>query len=199
MSFDPNGNLEILHGPAVVWELIGTQANPDDPYDNTGEIVYYEKKENLVVNTGRAEVLAFISNIITGSASAQPFPWLCAGACSTAATVTDTRLNYELRGNATRVAITNISSTAVTRANFNTATNVIGGVTYYMNVVYQGVYGANDGNNLQPFQEYALNTIGVLPTTPTATSGVIFNHLIASAPLIKTDQIILTVNLTLYI
>lgn len=158
-----------------------------------GEVVHEEKKENLIVKTGRADVLQLLFDLSGVALNA-----MGAGACSTAATVDDTRLNYEHILNPTRKDLTNTDGDPLDVADIVDETYTDGlGNTYYKKLVLQATYAAGDLNNGHPFQEYGLFSTATLPGTPTGTSGVMFNHLVAASPISKDATITLLVIVTL--
>jgi hypothetical protein len=162
--------------------------------NEAGEIVSRETDQNIVVIGGRENVL----NLLFALAASSTVVALGAGASGTAATATDTRLNYELVGNASRKPLTNTSFAPLSSADVVLETFVDGfGETYYTKIIVQGVYQLVDGNNGQPFQEYGLFSTTALPGTPTSTSGIMFNHFVAGAPVVKDNTITITVQVTI--
>lgn len=169
------------------WDIKGIQE---------GEIVYHDVKQNLIVQTGRSDVLGLLFGM--ASTCAQPIVSLAAGACSTAAAVTDTRLNYELIANGNRLTLTDTGSSPLSCSDIVSETFTDGlGNTYYKKVIVQGIYLTTDANNGQPFQEYGLMTTLPCPATPTTISGIMFNHLVASAPIIKNNSTQIVVQITI--
>jgi hypothetical protein len=176
---------------AVQWEVITRPVENDV----VGEISHYSKGENLVTNTGRT---ALLSMAFVPSASAiGGWYWLAVGASSTAAQVTDTRLTYELVGNATRKALTNTNGAVPSVGDISLQTITIGGFTYYEYIVLQTTFLTTDGNNNNTFAEYGLFTTGVLPAGPTGSSGGMFNHYIDSNPAFKAATNQITVAITI--
>lgn len=161
-----------------------------------GVVIQEETKENLITNTGRVDVL----DLLFGFGAGQPIIAMAAGACSTAAAVTDTRLNYEyslLSG--TRATLTNVSNVAISAGDVVAETITIGADTFYEKIVVQATYPANisDPTNGNPYQEYGLVSNASCPGTPTGTSGILFNHLVAGSAIVKdaSTQIIVVVTL----
>lgn len=155
--------------------------------NDTGEILYEFEQSNLVVKVGRSAILDFLFG--TGSPSA--FLYLGAGPCSTAATVDDTRLTYELIANASRK---NPTVSAI-----STGTYTISGNTYYKTIQLQTSFvGASDSNVDETFREYALFDSDTLPGTPTSTSGRMLNHLIAPGDTVLYSSSTITVTINVY-
>lgn len=153
----------------------------------TKEVLFEEKVENLVTKVGREDIL----NFVFAAASASSFIYLGAGASSTAATVNDTRLTYELIGNANRKTC---SVGAV-----STGTYTISGNTYYKTVALSSSYdGDTDGNAGQTFREYGLFNINTLPGTPTSSSGRMFNHLVAGSDTTLSPGTTITITINVY-
>ena len=142
------------------------------------------KGHNLVVNDGRTRILslAFVPSASTGLGG---FYWLGVGASATPATVTDTRLTYELIGNPTRKFLTNTNGITPTTGNIQLETVTVSGCTFYEKLVLQAIYSTTDGNNSNTFNEYGIFTTATLPGSPTSTSGTMFNHYIDPSPATK--------------
>lgn len=169
--------------------------------DLQGNVLQVKEKANLITNPGRSQ---FIANALglTGSAAVIA---LAVGACTTAAQVTDTRLTYELIGNATRKTLTNTSGAALSPSDIVTypsgtaiVLNATSTATFYQSITMQATYNSGDGNNGNQFGEYGLSTSITLPGTPTASSGVLVNHLIDASPTFKTASNSITAQVTLY-
>ena len=170
-------------------------------HDLLGNIVSDKTKANLIVNSGRSQLIANALGL-TGSSAIIA---LGVGASTTAAQVTDTRLTHELIGNATRKALTNTSGAALSPSDITTypsgtaiVLNATSTATFYQSITAQAVYDSGDGNNGNQFGEYGLFTTVTLPGTPTASSGVMFNHLIDASPTTKTASNSITAQVTLY-
>lgn len=161
--------------------------------EDSGVILSIKEKENLITNNGRSLML----ESTFGLAGSSVIVALAVGASTTTATVTDTRLTYELIGNATRKTLTNTSGAALTAGDITLETTTIGTVTYYEKLVVQAIYAAGDSNNGNQFGEYALANTVTNPANPTATSGVILNHLIDSSPVQKTASNSVTIQITI--
>lgn len=170
-------------------------------YDKEGNVVEDVVLRNLVTDAGRTQL---ISNLLALTASAGVIA-LCVGACTTAAQVTDTRLTYELIGNATRKTLTNTSGAALSPSDIVTYSggtsivlNATSTATFYQSITAQATYNSGDGNNGNQFGEYGLNTSITLPGAPTNTSGVLFNHLIDPSPTFKNSSNSITLQISLY-
>lgn len=160
---------------------------------DTGEVLYEETSENVVVKVGRGELLKLIFNL-----SGSTFLFMAAGPCSTAATVNDTKMTYEHILNATRKSLTNTSDVALTAGDVVDETTVVSGVTYYKKIVVRTKYlGVSDSNVNHPFQEYGLFSTATLPGTPTGASGNMLNHYVAASPIVLDNLTTLIINLTL--
>lgn len=159
-----------------------------------GEPNHRSISENLVVNTGRTQL---ISMAFVPSASAiGGFYYLGVGASSTTAQVIDTRLTYELIGNPTRKTVTNANGVTPTTGDIQLQTITVGGCTFYEYIVLQTTYTTTDGNNNNTFAEYGLFTLAALPGSPTGTSGIMFNHYIDPNPAFKASTNQVTVQIT---
>lgn len=161
--------------------------------DLLGNIVTEKESENLVVNSGRNLLIYFLLGF-TGASSVVA---LGVDASSTAAAVTQTQLVYELRGNPTRKSITNTSNVALSASDIVLETTTIGSTTYYEKIVLQAQFAAGDGNNGNVFNGYGLFTTTTLPATPTASSGIMFNRFVDPAPITKTADNSITIQVTL--
>lgn len=148
--------------------------------------VEQSKGHNLVVNDGRTRVLslAFVPSASTGLGG---FYWLGVGASATPAAVTDTRLTYELIGNATRKFLTNTNGNTPSTGDIQLETVTVSGCTFYEKLVLQAIYQTTDGNNNNTFNEYGIFTTGTLPGSPTSSSGTMFNHYIDPSPATKSS------------
>jgi len=163
-----------------------------DVINHYGVLVSEHTNENLITNVGKN--LDFDRLFGFGLAAINA---LGAGASATAAAISDTRLTYELIGNASRKTLTNTSGAALSNADIVAETITISSVTYTQKLVVQAVYGTGDGNNGQPFQEYALFNTTTNPATPTSTSGVMLNHFIDGSSILKSGSNTITVQTTL--
>lgn len=154
-----------------------------------GEVSHHSRSENLVVNTGRTQLMSMA--FVPSASAIGGFYYLGVGASSTAAAPGDTRLTYELIGNPTRKTLTDSNGLTPQTGDIQTQTIVIGGVTYYQFLELQSTYTTTDGNNNNTFAEYGLFTTGVLPGSPTSSSGTMFNHYIDPNPAFKsaTNQV----------
>ena len=162
---------------------------------NTGEILEEFSSPNLVVKLGREHVIRNLFNL-----SGTQFLYMGAGSSSTAATVDDTRLEYELIGNANRITATNTSGGALSGSDIQTGTYSVSGNTFYKLLPVQVEYdGATDGNQDEFFIEYALFSSNTLPVTPTSTSGVMFNRYVAPTGITLTASTVLTVIANIYV
>lgn len=164
------------------------------------QVLSEEDKTNLIVDTGRTDVLDLLFNL-TGQAA---LVGLGVGASSTAAVHTDTRLNYEYTatdsaaGPTKRYTLTNTSGAALSASDVVSDTFTDGlGNTFYKKIVVQSIIPTTDPNVGQPFQEYGLFTSQNLPATPTSTSGLMFNHLVAASAIIKDGSTQIVVQITL--
>jgi hypothetical protein len=145
----------------------------------TGEILYEETYYNVIVKTGREDMLKLLFNL-TGQV---PLVALGAGSGSTAADEADTRLETELIANATRKSLTKTDGSTPLIVETDEVT--IMGTDYFKKVVCRGVFLSGDSNNGSNFREYGLFTTLTLPGTPTGTSGIMFNHFVAGADIPK--------------
>lgn len=167
-----------------------------------GQVVQEEVTDNLIVDDGRTNMLSLLFNL-TGQAALVS---MGVGACSTAASHTDQRLAYEYThtGNTpstNRYALTNTNSLTISASDIVSDTFVdtseTPNITYYKKLVVQAVIPSTDPNVNQPFREYGLFTNTACPSTPTGTSGLMFNHLIANADIIKDNVTQILVQVTL--
>lgn len=168
----------------VTWRIIER--------DLEGNIVSDHESSNLVVNTGREQTFR---NLFAVGASG-PFICIGVGASATAATVNDSRLTHELIYNPTRKLLFDKTNGTLDNADIETEITVISGVTYYRKIVVQGTWDSTDLNNNNQFAEYGVFTSTTLPSTPTSTSGVMFNHFIDPAPILKTSANSVTAQIT---
>jgi len=185
-----------MHIPATacaVWRIIEKDVH--------GNVLRDRELKNLIVNAGRNQDLLNLF-MLPGSGG---FVALGAGASTTAATVSDTRLTYELIGNAARKSLTNTSGAALSPSDVVSypsgvaiVLNATSTATFYSSVTCQAVYDSGDGNNGNQFGEYALFTTATNPATPTSTSGVMYNHLIDPSPTIKSAANSITCQVTVY-
>ena len=184
--------MSIVDIPAVaVWKI--------QEHDVNGNLISEREMKNLITNSGRTQ---FFRNLLALTASGG-FVALGVGASTTAATVSDTRLTYELIGNAARKPLTNTSGAALSPSDIVTATttivlNATSTATFYQNISCQAVWNSGDLNNGNQFGEYGLFTTATLPGTPTGTSGTMFNHLIDPNPTFKSAANQITGIVTLY-
>lgn len=155
----------------------------------------YEKEgTNIIVNSGRDQML----RLLFGLAASTPAISLTVGACSTAATVNDTRLTYELIGNPTRKPLVSaISGGVLSASDIQNETITISSVTYYKKLVCQATWDSTDPNNGNQFGEYGLNTSITNPATPTSTSGVLINHYVDPNPTVKSAGNAITAQITI--
>lgn len=177
----------------VVWRLI--------EHDLEGNVLRDFTKHNLIVNSGRTQA---IENLLGLTASAAVVA-IGVGASTTAAQVTDTRLTYELIGNAARKALTNTSGATLSPSDIVTypsgvtiVLNASSSATFYQSITCQAVWNSGDGNNGNQFGEYGLFTTATNPGTPTSTSGIMYNHLIDPSPTVKSSGNSITAQITLY-
>lgn len=163
---------------AAVWKIT--------EHDLKGNVLSEREIKNLITNAGRTQ---FFRNLFALTASGG-FVALAVGACTTAATVADTRLTYELIGNAARKPLVNTSGAALSPSDIVTSKttivlNATSTATFYENMSVQATFLSGDGNDGNQFGEYALATTATLPGSPTGTSGTIFNHLVDPNPIFK--------------
>ena len=168
-------------------------------HDVQGNLIEEKNLKNLVVQTGRTQLLR---NLFALSASGGVVA-LGVGASTTAATLNDTRLTYELIGNPTRKPLTNTSGAALSPSDIVNQTSVIvlnasSSATFYQQLTCQAVYNSGDSNNGNQLGEYGLFTTATNPGTPTSTSGVMYNHLIDPSPTQKSAANSVTVQITCY-
>lgn len=163
----------------------------------TGEVLYDSGwVTNVVTDNGRN----MTANCVFGLSASATLVALGAGACSTTAVHTDTRLNYEHILNAQRKTLTNTSGALLTNSDVGAASfSDSFGEPYYKKITIQSVYdGSVDSNVNQPFQEFGLFTTTALPATPTSTSGTCWNHLVNGSPITLTSSTVLTIQVTVY-
>lgn len=151
----------------LVWE---------DPKISSG------KNFNLTTNVGKQLMFNTIFQL-AGSA----FPvFFAVGASSTAAALTDVTLKYEHILDGTRPRLTNSAGTALTNASVTVSAFSDAGYTpsynYSVAAVVMGTIPAATLNLNQPIQEIGLATLAACPTTPTGTSGILFNHYVFGSP-----------------
>lgn len=157
----------------IQWKLEGK--------NSFGETIHLFEKENLQVNTGKQELLKWIGNLATTSASG--FTFLGYGASSFTPTVEDTRIGgnsgaptvgYEYVGNGVRYTISNWTQSA--------EIYVYSGLTFTEkltgSVTINGSTDLNASAVGVPIQSYALFNTWVLPADPKNTSGIMFNELV---------------------
>lgn len=172
-------------------------------YTGTAEDVLLDSHEakNIVVNTGRDNTIAQLLGF-TWSASGTPVISMGVGASSDGTTdQTKTKLSYEYIGNASRQTLTNTDSETLLnladRNDISLETLNVSGYDFYKKIIVQSVYGPSDGNNGQVFREYGLFTTLTKPSTPSATSGVMFNRFVDSDPITKSGSNSVVVQVTL--
>lgn len=162
---------------------------------DSGEVLYEETSKNLVVKLGREYVLRNLFDLTPTT-----FLAMGVGVSSTDATVNDTRLTYELIGNATRVTLTNTSGAPLSSSDIQNGTFSVDGGTYYKKLPVQVIYdGTTDGNVGAFFAEYAIFDTDVLPVTPTSTSGIMFNHYVPNSSIELGPTTIITVIANIYV
>lgn len=170
--------------------LLGSWSVKAVKTEDESKVVYEERGPNVVVKTGKADVLQLVFAISGSSAIIA----LGAGASSTAATVDNTNLVYEHILNASRKVLTNTTDGGLTVSDIQDETITIDSCTYHKKITVRGKFtGASDGNVGHPFQEYGLFTTLALPSTPTGTSGVMFNRYVATTPITLTSDLTLIV------
>ena len=163
----------------------------------TGELIWESPEhKNLEVNSGRNRLIT-MAFVPSASTSFGGFYYLGVGASATAAQVTDTQLTYELIGNGTRKVLTNTAGLTPTNSDVVLETITIGSTTFFEKIVLQAIFTSGDGNNGNTFNEYALFNTAALPGTPTASSGVMFNHYIDPNPVTKTALNQVTTQITI--
>lgn len=178
--------------PAVaVWKI--------QEHDVKGNLISEREMKNLITNAGRTQ---FFRNMFALSASGG-FVALGVGASTTTAQVTDTRLTYELIGNAARKPLTNTSGAALSPSDIVTSEttivlNATSTATFYQSIACQAVWNSGDLNNGNQFGEYGLFTTATLPGTPTSTSGTMYNHLVDPNPTFKSAANQITAIVTVF-
>lgn len=185
----------------------------------TGELLYSELGENIVVYPGRQTVIQSCFNLAPSAIIA-----MAIGACATVAAATDTRLNYEHILDNFRYTLTDTNGNPLVPADVITSLFTDGlGNTYYKAITMQAqVNGATTGNANQPVQEYGLvsatnwgsgsityggsftGLVSKCPSSPfgtaaqgSAQSTLLFNHYIGDSPIILTSDIVLTIDVTI--
>lgn len=194
---------------AAKWTIIkvfpGTQEEadvfklryPEEPDFELGERrIVYNETPNLVTKAGRV----LTANNLFAMGSSGIICSMAAGACATAATVNDTRLTFELIGNATRKRLTNTSGASLSSSDVTAGTTVISGYTFEESLTAQAAYETTDGNDGNYFGEFGLTTTLTLPVSGISTSGTLFNHLIipGGTPILKQAGVQLLALVTLY-
>lgn len=173
---------------AGVWKRFET--------DLHGNIVSSSEGYNTITNNGKE---ALITLLFAFSGSSTSVALSCAaGASSTPATVSDTRLAYEHIANSLRKPLTNTSGASLSASDIESGSYLISGVTYTRRIICQAVWDSSDLNTGQPFREYAICTNINCPGSPTGTSGVIINHYIDSQTITKTGGNSITLQISLY-
>lgn len=157
----------------------------------TGEIVHEEEAKNIVVKVGKDDMLRLLFGL-----SGSSYVALAAGACSTAATVDDTQLNYEHILNPSRKSLTNTSDVALSASDIASEDYTEDTCDFHKKITVRGVYETGDANNGHPFQEYGLFTTDVLPATPTSAQPTMFNHFVAATPITKDASTEIVVDIT---
>ena len=166
-------------------------------HDLEGNLIkHYPPTHNLEVNSGRTHLMT-MAFVPSASTSFGGFYYLGVGASATAASVTDTQLTYELIGNPTRKVLTDTNGLTPSSGTITPFTTTIGSTTYYEQIILQAIFTSGDGNNGNTFNEYALFNTATLPGTPTASSGVMFNHYIDPNPVTKTGLNQITTQITI--
>lgn len=173
--------MQIIRPIHISW--IKRELEVDEQGKETGVVLSEVEGTNLVTNDGR--ILLF--ECLFALAASAGVVAMGVGASSTAAAVTDTHLAYELIYNPTRQLLTNVSGAQLSGSDIVDDPVTISTVNYYKKVVCQAQWSSADLNNNNQFGEYALFTTNVNPSTPTASSGKMFNHYIDPAPTIKTS------------
>lgn len=150
---------------------------------------------NVITDAGKQMVF----NTILQLAGSGAFPVMAYGACSTASSHVDTKLNYEHILDATRVPLTNSSATQMTSGSvvslstFND-TSYTPTLSYYVQAaVMATINGATTNNKMQPVREFGLASTPILPSTPTGSSGTLLNHFTLGADSILTNTTTLQV------
>ena len=152
----------------VLWE---------DPNIQTGD------NFNVVLDGGRA-LMAYNLLNLPGSG------WALYGAMgsgTTAATHTQSRLVYELIADGTRPLIKNqdaspLSTAAVTVTTYQDDDYTPAYEYYVQAIVRFDMDGDTSANVGAPIQEVGLNTVAACPSTPTGTSGVMWNRYVYPSP-----------------
>lgn len=153
----------------------------------TGEPGYFVHEPNLVVDTGRVQVAA----LLLGMSGAVNFVAHAVGEGTTNPDNADTRLETELIGNATRIALTDSAGSTLDTADITNDTSVS---PFRKKVIAQAIYPATDGNDGETFSEHAIASTTTLPGSPTGTSGVIYNRFEPTSALTKTNGVPVTVS-----
>lgn len=165
--------------------------------DADRNVISISQEHNLIVNTGREQMIRLLMGFTSGEAGT-PFIAMAVGASATTAVVGDTRLEYELIGNATRKALTNVSNVTLTSGGTGSdieseSIQVAGELavddkwTFKRKIRVRATYEIDDGNNGNTFREYGLTSTLTKPGTPTSTSGNLFNRFIDPNPTPKTS------------
>lgn len=199
-------------GGLVKWECRSYRLFPGETelrYDEDGkilnELIWEDPKIaknehiNVVTDTGRQLML----NTLFALAGSGSISFMAFGASATAASHTDSRLTYELNADATRPRLLNSSggtltsaSTTITTYNDTTYTPTY---SYYAQTVVLGqINGATSANVNHPIQEVGMNTTETTPSTPTGTSGTMFNHYVFGSPTVLDSSTLFQAIVTLH-
>jgi len=142
-------------------------------HDRDGNTTYYCEKPNLVVNTGKEEVLKFVGGITTASASG--FIFLGYGASAITPDVTHSKLGgtsgHEYIGATIRQTITDFAISA--------ETYVYSGLTFTEKLVGSTTIGPSNPNGTVsgvPINMAGLFNTYTLPATVGGTSGIMLNE-----------------------
>jgi hypothetical protein len=162
--------------------------------DETGKVLSVSEDHNLITDVGRIELIKLLLGF-TAAASGNPFIAMGVGACATAADYADTRLTYELIGNATRKQLEDVSAEVINAtadaSDIESETLQVAGPEsgdlwkFRKKMRVRGTYASADLNNGNTFREYGIFTSLTLPGSPTGTSGIMFNHFIDPNPTAK--------------
>lgn len=144
-------------------------------------IVYECKNGNVVVNTGKINILQ--SQFISG----QGVKIVAGGVGSNTANTTDitqVRLGNELIAGSARVSLTNTAGTTLVNGDISAPS----GQTYTELITVQFIYLTSDANNGSVFGEYGLFSSTTLPATGTTVSGIMYARYVPTSSFTKNSS-----------
>jgi len=161
----------------------------------TNELVWEDpkiaQKDNFNLLTDDGKQLLW--NTLFGLAGSGTLDWMAYGASSTAAAHNDSHLAYEHILDGTRIILTNQSGTIMTSGSVVNLSTFVDStytpnITYYTSATVMGtITGATTLNINQPVQEFGIASAAACPSSPSGSSGKLFNHYILGAPTTLTN------------